>query len=446
MSRTASPTRPERPASEELPWQDEATAESLVAFYQAASAFERARPWSIARDSQVIELRAPALGHARAFVSVIGASGRSFGLLLFDSLDGYLATVRATAPAPGPDLAGPSRPAGVGVLGVHYDDPAELPGGAAFERRALSHGWRPGPRGLVPLVVKMGADGVPLAVDEADYQLATACLGAVGPFVEQQRPLFRPPSDRAASSTPPVEARLKVAMASGTVEVTVSAPPLELPWEWGREEPLRGLTRKAAEALIDRFRSDRRAQGAGEGEVAKAAGYVAEAFRYRLSRGQDVERWGADDVQEYLLAFYPAKGVAPDEDLPLVPASLDAFFAWLAGTEGADAGGIAGVRDRIERCRDAFLRYASDPRRFSQSKTIVRAARADGVDLGDAKALDAFVKRFNRRLARDPSLLPSSGPVQRKVWIWTPGEPAPDPKGECPCGSGKRYRKCCMPR
>ena len=237
-----------------------------------------------------------------------------------------------------------------------------------------------------------------------------------------------------------------MATATGTVEVTVSAPPPDVPWEWGREEPLAGLKRKAADALIDRFRADRRAKGIDEAEVVKAAGHVAEAFRYRLSRQEPVERWSAEDVQEYLLDFYPAKGVAPDEDLALVPASLDAFFEWLATTDGADVEAIASVRGRIERCRDAFLRYASDPRRFSQSKTLVRAARAEGVDLGDSKALDAFLKRFKRRLARDPSLLPPPGPVQRKAWIWTPGQPVPDPKGECPCGSGKRYRKCCMPR
>ncbi len=429
---------------DELPWRDDATAAARIAFYKAATAFERARPWSIAGDSQVIELRAPALGRERACVSIIGAAGESFGLLLFDSLADYVAMTQVAAL--GPEERARTAGAGPAVFGVHYDDPADLPGGGALERRARSLGWKPGPRGLLPLVVKMGSDGAPLSVGDADYRFATVCLQVVGPFVELHRRLFRPPNDRAASAGPAAESRHEVVTASGKVEVIVSAPPPEVPWEWGREEPLAGLKRKAADGLIDRFRAERRAKGSEEAEVVKAAGHVAEAFRYRLSRQEPVERWSAEDVQEYLLDYYPAKGVAPDEDLALVPASLEAFFQWLATTDGADSEAIASVRGRIERCRDAFLRYASDPRRFSQSKTLVRAARAEGVDLGDSKALDAFLKRFKRRLARDPSLLPPPGPVQRKAWIWTPGQPVPDPKGECPCGSGKRYRKCCMTR
>jgi hypothetical protein len=428
---------------DELPWRDDATLEARLAFYKAATAFERAKPWSIASDSQLLELRAPALGRERACVSILGAAGESFGLLLFDSLADYIAMTRLAALAP--EERAHVQGAGAPVFAVHYDDPADLPGGAALERRARALGWKPGKEGRVPLVVKMGGDGAPQPVGDADYRLATACLQTVGPFVEQHRRLFRPPNDKPASAGPASESRHELATAAGPVEVIVAAPP-DVPWEWGREEPLAGLTRKAADALIDRFRADRRARGSDEAEVVKAAGHVAEALRYRLSRQEPVAGWGADDIQAYLLDYYPAKGVAPDEDLALVPASLDAFFEWLATTEGADPGAIAAVRGRLERCRDAFLRYASDPRRFSQSKTLVRAARAEGVDLGDAKALDAFVKRFKRRLARDPSLLPPPGPVPRKAWIWTPGQPVPDAKGECPCGSGKRYRKCCMPR
>ena len=188
---------------DELPWRDDATPEARIAFYKAAAAFERAKPWSIASDSQVIELSAPALGREHACVSIIGAAGESFGLLLFDSLADYVAMTRVAAL--GPDERARSGGAGAAVFGVHYDEPADLPGGGALERRARSLGWKPGPAGLVPLVVKMGSDGAPLPVGDADYRLATACLQAVGSFVEQHRRLFRPPTDRPASAGPTVE-------------------------------------------------------------------------------------------------------------------------------------------------------------------------------------------------------------------------------------------------
>ena len=71
-----------------------------------------------------------------------------------------------------------------------------------------------------------------------------------------------------------------------------------------------------------------------------------------------------------------------------------------------------------------------------------------GVDPTDSRAVDAFMTEFNERVQTDPSLMPL--PVDfshhRRAWVWTPDQPPPDPRGPCPCGSGKRYRKCCMPR
>jgi uncharacterized protein YchJ len=82
------------------------------------------------------------------------------------------------------------------------------------------------------------------------------------------------------------------------------------------------------------------------------------------------------------------------------------------------------------------------------AKRFVRAMQAEGVDPSDRRAADRFIARFNERLQEDPSVLPEPGaaPRRRRLWVWTPGESVPDPKGPCPCGSGKRYRKCCMPR
>ena len=71
----------------------------------------------------------------------------------------------------------------------------------------------------------------------------------------------------------------------------------------------------------------------------------------------------------------------------------------------------------------------------------------EGVDPTDSRAVDAFMADFNLRVEKDPSLpLPEDLPDRGKAWAWTPDQPPPDPQGPCPCGSGKRYRKCCMPR
>jgi uncharacterized protein YchJ len=72
----------------------------------------------------------------------------------------------------------------------------------------------------------------------------------------------------------------------------------------------------------------------------------------------------------------------------------------------------------------------------------------EGVDPADSGAVDAFMAEFNERVEKDPSLLPLPEDLlaRAKARAWAPDQPPPDPRGPCPCGSGKRYRKCCMPR
>jgi hypothetical protein len=218
---------------------------------------------------------------------------------------------------------------------------------------------------------------------------------------------------------------------------------------WGQEEPIEGLRNGDAFALREAFRDSRRAAGASEDEAEGACMNVYEALRFKAERGEPVERWTADDVQEYLLDYYPGHGGADDEEeLELVPRHLDAFLEWLAASGRGEAGPLGTARARLARCRDAFLRDARDPKLFGLAKTVVRAMQREGVDPTDRRAADRFLAEFNERLQKDPSLLPmpSDAPHRRRLWVWTPDQPPPDPKGPCPCGSGKRYRKCCMPR
>lgn len=50
--------------------------------------------------------------------------------------------------------------------------------------------------------------------------------------------------------------------------------------------------------------------------------------------------------------------------------------------------------------------------------------------------------------AGDPEALPSRGATRpaRTRWAPSPEHPAPRPTDPCPCGSGRRYRKCCLRR
>jgi hypothetical protein len=425
---------------EEPLWTDEASAEARRGFFDAAAQFERSAPWKAAGDGQVLRLDVPAMGWEGACASILGAAGEEFGLLLLRSVEDYVAFAR---------LAGePRRPAkrrraiGIPLLSVNLDHPDAITGGKVLAKRARAHGWRPGPDGRLAYLLKVSPDSVAQPVTTDDYRLATASLEAVRVFVEKHRRLFaEPPTER-------VEARFRIAMPTGDLEVRVTAPPDDLPWAWGEEEPIDGLRRLENEAVLEAFLEARRTSGASEEEVGHAREVVDEALRFKASLGEPGDRWTADEVEEYLLRHYPARGSAPDEELERVPSGLDAFLEWLGTLGKGRVVALRAARERLARCRERFLSDARDPRRFGPAKTLLRAMVREGVDPTDSHAVDAFVAEFNLRVEKDPSLMPLPTDVTHRgrAWVWTPDQPPPDPRGPCPCGSGKRYRKCCMPR
>jgi len=428
------------PRREAPKWTDEASPAARTRFYEVAARFERGSPWARAGDGQILGLDIPALGWEGACASILGAAGEEFGLLLFRSLDDYIAFVRLSAP----DLRGGRRPRGPGIplLSVNYDHPDDVSGGQELEKVARSLGWKPGKAGRLAYLLKIGEDDRAQTLTTDDYRLATVALEAVGVFVGENRRLFDGPPKKA------IEKRLRVAMPTDDVEVRVNAPPANLPWGWGEEEPIDGLLHADAVALREAFGEALRAKGVSEDEADQASQIVDEALRYKAGRRQPPARWTADDVEEYLLDHYPARGGAPDEDLERVPQHLDALLEWLAATGRGERAPLRTARARLARCREAFLRDARDPRLFGPAKTVVRAMMREGVDPTDRRATDRFLAKLNERLQKDPSLLPvlEDAPRRRKLWVSPPGQPPPDPQGPCPCGSGKRYRKCCMPR
>ena len=432
MGRGAGPRR-ERPL-----WTDEASAEAQSGFFEAAAQFERSAPWEAAGDGQILGLDVPALGWEGACASILGAGGEEFGLLLLRSLEDYVAFVRHADRA----AERRGRKIGIPLLSVNFDHPDSVTGGQVLAKRARAHGWKPGPEGRLSYLLKVSPESVTQPITTDDYRFATASLEAVRVFVEKHGRLFQQPPKES------VEARLRIAMPTGEVEVRVTAPPEDLPWAWGEEEPIDGLHRLESEALLDAFLEARRTSGASEDEVGHAREVVDEALRFKASRGEPGDRWTADDVEQYLLSHYPARGSAPDEELDLVPKYLDAFLEWLGASGRGGAGTLRPARERLARCRDRFPSAARDPRRFGPAKTLLRAMLREGVDPTDSRAVDAFMAEFNVRVEKDPSLLPLPEDLihRSKAWTWTPDQPPPDPRGPCPCGSGKRYRKCCMPR
>jgi len=416
-------------------WADDVPGASKAAFYEAASRFEVAEPWRWASDGHVLAVAAPALGWEGAIAAVMGNAGESFGLTLFRSLGDYDRFVRL-----GDNPALRRRPGtGVPLLAVHLDHPRHLPDGKKLMAEARAHGFAPGPSGRVPFILKSTSEFVPAPVSVDDYRVATALLESVGRFVKAQQALFEsPPQERVSTSS-------RIAMPGGDVEVTVTAPPAGLPWRWGEEEPFEGLRRRDREELVSAFRAARESEGAARSEADADVSAAEEMLAFKQEKGGSLLDWAAADVSEFLLEAYPLHGMVTGPELDELPRRFSSFLEWLAASGRAAPGRLAPARALLAEKRTAFLDRARDERRYGPAKLMAAQMQAEGVDIEDKAAVAAFVERFNERLAKDPTLLPMLGGSPTR-WVWDGQGAPPDPKAPCPCGSGRRYRKCCMRR
>jgi hypothetical protein len=416
-------------------WSDDAADLARAGFYTAAARFEKLEPWQLASDGHVLAVDVPDLGWTGGCVSILGQLGESFGLLLLRSVDDYCTFLRLSE---APPAARRRLGAGVPYLSVNFEHPRDLPGGKKLAARARAHGFEPGAEGRVPNILKAGADAVSTPPTTDDYRLATACLEGVRRFVEKNGGLFTgPPRER-------VTERLTVATPTGALEVAVTAPPPDLPWRWGEEEPLDGLHDRDREEIIAGYRAARMAAGVPEEELEADLWAAEEMLRFKADLGGGLADWRPAGTKVFLLDYYPASGaLTREEELRDLPRRLDAFLGWLVESGRGARAPLEAARDRVAELEPRFLREATDPSRYGPAKSLVLAMQEAGVDPANQDAVDDFVQEYNRRLDDEPAPPPRR---RAKAWVWDGESPPPDPRAPCPCGSGRRYRKCCMPR
>ncbi len=419
-----------------------ASSEAVAAFFRAAAAFYRAAPWKLASDSEVLQVDAPGLGMTGACAVILGNAEHSYGLLLYRSLVDYLEFIRRTED---PGKLQRDQGPGVATFSIFFDHPSDIPGGRKLSKQAKARGWElAGPRAF-PWLVHVTADGVPLPGASDDYRRAAASLRAIAAFMEGHRSLFE------GEASDPVREAITVRELPGEADVAVTAPLPDSPWRWGEETSLEGLRRTEAEAARDLHLAARREAGASEEEVHGTGSAITELIEFAVFHAEEpLSRWTPELVAEYLVEYYPRKGSVSGDEIDGIPGYLGAFFEWLGKSGQLPQTTATAIRRRIGRERASFLRAARDPARFGPAKAVVATMQREGVDIEDEAAVHRFLEDFNRRLEKDPELLPMPdfsrflGPS--KKWVWNGEGPAPDPVASCPCGSGRRYRKCCMQR
>lgn len=155
----------------------------------------------------------------------------------------------------------------------------------------------------------------------------------------------------------------------------------------------------------------------------------------------------------FLSEHAPRKMMLDEGHIARAPAALRAVVEWLGEVGHVEP---RPFRAALDRALVVFQKRARDPRYFSMSKALFTEMRAAGVDLEDQAAIDRFIAVKNAILApplparagTTAAATPTQAGVTRSPTRWSPapGERWPAPTDPCGCGSGRRFKKCCMPR
>ena len=117
-----------------------------------------------------------------------------------------------------------------------------------------------------------------------------------------------------------------------------------------------------------------------------------------VSRGH-LNRWTCDDLDEVYLELHPAKVVVEEDDLGSVLAEAKAFISYLdeSGILDPTSDDPDVLHDHLDRMEGQFRSNMADASRYSIGKRFWTAAAAEGVQLGEERAVHTFMETFNAR-------------------------------------------------
>ena len=133
-------------------------------------------------------------------------------------------------------------------------------------------------------------------------------------------------------------------------------------------------------------------------------------------------QWTDLSLEETIGELFPRKVSADQELFSDVEPVLKAFFGYLE-----EAGHIKNSKVLIKSLKNTapeMIRQSGDPANWGMAKSFFMGAVKEGIDIDDEQAMNEFMNYVNRQTS-----VSASSKVGRN-------EP-------CPCGSGKKYKKCC---
>jgi hypothetical protein len=158
--------------------------ETVADFFAAAQSVFEAAPWTVVLEHQIVGVDIPRLKVKGACLSVIGFNDESLGLLLFRSVEDYLAFGKRPA-------KGGARKDPVAMRSLSFGSRKEIP--PSMLREIKKHGWRVAGAHAYPTLFCVDRMMEPVPVTERDFWIMSACALAFVLFFKEHGAMFVDP-------------------------------------------------------------------------------------------------------------------------------------------------------------------------------------------------------------------------------------------------------------
>ena len=194
--------------------------------------------------------------------------------------------------------------------------------------------------------------------------------------------------------------------------------------------------------LAERFLESSEAKELAD-ELLEDAGFiVCRVLEYAwVHGGSSPEELDEFALSEVLLEVIPRKVTGERDLFEKVAPVTEAFLKWM-GSEGILAD-TADLVETVHNWADKIVDNGMDPNYWGMGKSFTMQALADGVDIGNQEAVQGYIAEYNRRLLKK-NLLDRFESMDFALPIpIVEHSPKTGRNEPCPCGSGKKYKKCC---
>ncbi len=171
--------------------------------------------------------------------------------------------------------------------------------------------------------------------------------------------------------------------------------------------------------------------------------FIVQSFSEYMYNYHDVEpeEWNVSDMERCCLETLPTKVSSEGTYFRCLSPVLASFFAFLGDT--VQVKNAYKMSKRIVAIDKDIVAASNNPRNWGIAKSMVMSAIQGGVDVEDSEAMGAFMGSYTAQLMNDsPSLSSQVYDTPRQETYKREG-PKVGRNDACPCGSGKKYKKCC---